>query len=205
MFIHGPRVSARLSPTKSKNRVCRPPKFCSHFAMPRNDSPAHFVPRIVADGPSGLRRCPEFRTRLRELRESIHARYAAELAGAGFFQRLILRWRMAAEFRTARGRIEPSPGSLYSSQIIHRLHRTRLTRFGCKPGVSWGRYDSGYRNGMVSAIGQGNFNQSLALLAASNFSISAERSPQKAAMTRQGRNSMWLQPFRTLSQSRCRV
>ena len=76
--------------------------------------------RIVADGESRLRSSPEFQTRLRELRESIRARHAAELAKAGFFRRLVLHWRIAAEFRRERQRIEPSPGSLYSSQITAR-------------------------------------------------------------------------------------
>ena len=77
-------------------------------------------PRFVADGESRLRRSPEFQARLRDLLESIQARHAAELAPAGFFQRLLLRWRIAAEFRRERRKIEPSPGSLYSSQLPAR-------------------------------------------------------------------------------------
>jgi hypothetical protein len=77
-------------------------------------------PRFVADGESRLCSSPKFQARLRELRESIRARHAAELAQAGFFQRLLLRWRIAAEFRRERRKIEPSPGSLYSSQIAAR-------------------------------------------------------------------------------------
>ena len=76
--------------------------------------------RIVANGASRLRRSPEFQARLRELRESIRARHAAEFAEASFLRRLALRWRMAAEFRAERRKIEPSPGSLYSSQIAAR-------------------------------------------------------------------------------------
>jgi hypothetical protein len=75
-------------------------------------------PRFVYDGEWRLRRSPEFQTRLRELHESIQARYAAELAHAGFFQRLGLHWRIAREFRRERRKIEPSPGSLYSSQDL---------------------------------------------------------------------------------------
>ena len=41
---------------------------------------------------------PEFRARVHELHESIKARYATELAEAGFFRRMILRYRIAAEF-----------------------------------------------------------------------------------------------------------
>ena len=73
--------------------------------------------RIVADGESRLHRSPEFQARLRELRESIRAQHAVEFAEAGFFRHLVLRWRMAAEFRAERRKIEPSSQSLYSSQI----------------------------------------------------------------------------------------
>ncbi len=76
--------------------------------------------RIVSDGESRLRRSPEFQARLRELRASIRARHAAEFAEAGFFRRLVLHWRMAAQFRAERRQIEPSAQSLYSSQIAVR-------------------------------------------------------------------------------------
>jgi hypothetical protein len=72
-------------------------------------------PRFVADGGLRLRESPEFQVRLRELRESVRARHAVGLAKAGFFRRLILRWRIAAEVRKERRKIEPSPQSLYSS------------------------------------------------------------------------------------------
>ena len=74
-------------------------------------------PRFIADGASRLRNSPKFQARLRELRESIRARHAADLAQAGFIQGLLLRWRIAAEFRRERRKIEPSLGSLYSSRI----------------------------------------------------------------------------------------
>jgi hypothetical protein len=71
---------------------------------------------IVADGESRLLQTPEFQARLRELRESVHARYAAKLSAAGFLRRLILRWQIAVEFRRERRKIEPSPYSLYSTR-----------------------------------------------------------------------------------------
>ena len=74
-------------------------------------------PRFVEDGECRLRRSPEFQARLRELRASIRARYAAELAEAGFFRWFVLEYRMALEFRRERRKIEPSPGALYSSEI----------------------------------------------------------------------------------------
>jgi hypothetical protein len=71
--------------------------------------------RFVADGAERLRENEEFQGRLRELRESIHAEYAAELATAGFFRRCVLRWRMAVEYRRQRRRVVPSSQSLYSA------------------------------------------------------------------------------------------
>jgi len=76
---------------------------------------------IVEDGESRLRSSPEFQARLRALRESVRARNAAELTGAGFFRRLMLRWQIAAEYRRERRKIEPSPHSLYSSHISEKV------------------------------------------------------------------------------------
>jgi hypothetical protein len=76
---------------------------------------------IIFDGARRLGRSPELQARLRELRESIRARHAAQMAEAGLFHRLILRWRMAAEYRRARRKIVPSDHALYSSRIAaHR-------------------------------------------------------------------------------------
>ena len=75
-------------------------------------------PHIVEDGELRLRESPEFRARLRDLRESIRGRRAREYKEAGFFRRLVLQWQMAAEFRRERRQIEPSPQALYSSQIV---------------------------------------------------------------------------------------
>jgi hypothetical protein len=73
--------------------------------------------RFVADGEWRLRRSPEFRVRLRELRKTVRARHAKDLLQAGFFRRLVLRWRIAAEYRRERRKIVPSQQSLYSNQI----------------------------------------------------------------------------------------
>ena len=72
---------------------------------------------IVADGGKRHRQSPVFQERLRDLRACIRARHAAEWSTAGFFRRLMLRWRMAAEFRRERRALEPSRGSLYGSGI----------------------------------------------------------------------------------------
>lgn len=77
-------------------------------------------PRFIYTGEQQLRRSPEFKAALQELRESIQERHAAEFAEAGFIRRLVLRWRITAEFRRERRMIEPSSGSLYSARILSR-------------------------------------------------------------------------------------
>ena len=74
-------------------------------------------PGIVADGKSRLYQSKEFLVRSQKLHEAISKRYAADLATAGILRRLVLRWRIAAEFRRERQKITPSPGSLYSSRF----------------------------------------------------------------------------------------
>ncbi|RYD26292.1 MAG: hypothetical protein EOP86_26150 [Verrucomicrobiaceae bacterium] len=69
--------------------------------------------QFMADGRDNLLRSPEFQSRLRGLRESIHARHATALAEAGFLQRLALRWSIAMEFRAERRWLEPSLHVLY--------------------------------------------------------------------------------------------
>ena len=73
--------------------------------------------RFVYNGAQRLRKSKEFQSRLHELRDSIRARHAAQLAVAGFFRRCVLHWRMAAEYRRERKLIIPSPQSLY---VDHR-------------------------------------------------------------------------------------
>jgi len=74
--------------------------------------------QIVEDGPERLRQSEELQVRLRQLRGSIRARYAAEFSEARFLRRCWLRWRMVVEYRRERKRIVPSPHSLYSGQIV---------------------------------------------------------------------------------------
>ena len=73
--------------------------------------------RIIANGYSRLRNHPEFQSRLRQLQADICGRHASELASAGFFRRLVLRWQMWLEFRRERRKFVPSPGSLYSGKL----------------------------------------------------------------------------------------
>jgi hypothetical protein len=84
--------------------------------------------RFVEDGGRRLRECKGYQRRLRELHETIVAQHAAELAEAGFWGRLTLRWRMAAEFRRERRKFTPSPESYYLSRAV-TAHpaRTRCT------------------------------------------------------------------------------
>ncbi len=73
--------------------------------------------QIVSDGAKRLQRSPEFQERLRQLQISIRERHASELASAGFFRGLILRWQILREFRRERRTLVPSAHSLYSSRI----------------------------------------------------------------------------------------
>jgi len=78
----------------------------------------HMKLQIIEDGPERLRQSEELQVRLRQLRGSIRARYAAEFSEARFLRRCWLRWRMVVEYRRERKRIVPSPHSLYSGQIV---------------------------------------------------------------------------------------
>ncbi len=69
--------------------------------------------QIVADGERRLRRSLEFKAHLRDLQEVISERHVAELAKAGSLRRLLIRWRMASEYRRESRKLTPSPGSLY--------------------------------------------------------------------------------------------
>jgi len=73
---------------------------------------------IVADGAWRVMRDPGMQARLRALRESVAERHAAELAGAGFFRRMILRWRISREYRRARGELLPSRHALYCHHAL---------------------------------------------------------------------------------------
>ncbi len=75
-------------------------------------------PHIVADGERRLRRSPELKAQLDALREAVRARHAEELAAAGLFGRLVLRWQMAGEYRRERRKLEPAPGSLYGRRQV---------------------------------------------------------------------------------------
>ena len=69
-----------------------------------------------------LKQSPEFRAKLRALRQSIRSRHESELAAAGFFRRCIIRSRMVVEYWRERRSIVPSSRSLYGSGIVTREH-----------------------------------------------------------------------------------
>jgi hypothetical protein len=96
---------------------------CGYIACGFGDSITYLImkDRIVVDGARRLRASLEFRTRLRELREEIRARHALELKDAGFFRRLVLRWRIASEYRRERRKIVPSNHSLYIGHVSTRI------------------------------------------------------------------------------------
>lgn len=69
--------------------------------------------QFVADGEDRWYASGDFQSKLGALRASVHARYAAEFGEAGIFRRLVLRCRMAIEYRRERRKILPSSESLY--------------------------------------------------------------------------------------------
>ena len=76
------------------------------------DSRAIMKSQIVVDGPERMKQSAEYQARLRQLRRSIHLRYAPELSRAGFLRQTFLRLRMEYEFRRERRRMGPSPHSV---------------------------------------------------------------------------------------------
>jgi hypothetical protein len=68
---------------------------------------------LVAKGERRLRSSPEFKARLREVRQSVKAWHAAELETAGLLRRMVLQWQIYAEYRQERRIIVPSRYSLY--------------------------------------------------------------------------------------------
>ena len=83
----------------------------------RSTMPSQFV----EDGQRRLQQSPEFQARLIALRTSIRARYAADLAQAGFWQRCLLDWRIAREFRRESQKLEPALDSLYLDSAAVRI------------------------------------------------------------------------------------
>ena len=61
--------------------------------------------RIVVDGGERIREGNAAR-----IRQEVKARFAHELAQAGFFRRIVLQWRMRAEIRRELKRIAPREG-----------------------------------------------------------------------------------------------
>jgi hypothetical protein len=72
---------------------------------------------FVSNGEWRLHRNHEFQSRLRALRDLIRERHAAELAKANIIDRVVIRWRMVAEYRQERRKIVPSKHSLYLGGI----------------------------------------------------------------------------------------
>jgi hypothetical protein len=71
---------------------------------------------LIAGGLHRIKRSPEFREKLKALRETIRAKHAEELAGAGFFRRILIRDRIAREFKRESCKLLPSPHALYGSK-----------------------------------------------------------------------------------------
>jgi hypothetical protein len=76
-------------------------------------------PHIVANGPQRLMDNEKYQEHLRQLRAEIRARYASDLAHAGFLRRCLLRLRMRAEYR----RELPPTASLFVSRLKNQDNR----------------------------------------------------------------------------------
>lgn len=67
---------------------------------------------IICGGPKRFERHPDFKARLKQLRASVEARHASELAAASFWGRIALRWRIRTEYRREAKQLAPSRYSL---------------------------------------------------------------------------------------------
>lgn len=68
--------------------------------------------RFIADGRERLIATKEYRAARTEVIAAVRARYAAPLANAGFFGRLVLRFRMEREIAREIEKLAPT-GALY--------------------------------------------------------------------------------------------
>ena len=68
---------------------------------------------IAADGPERFAKNAEYLARRAELQEAVEAKYAAQLAEAGFFRRLLLRYARRRELRRELRKITPSAQSCW--------------------------------------------------------------------------------------------
>ena len=69
--------------------------------------------RFVADGPERLAADGRFQACCRELRAVVYAKYAEEMAAAGFFRRFLIRYKRYRDCSRALAEITPSPESLW--------------------------------------------------------------------------------------------
>ena len=69
--------------------------------------------RIAVGGAGRLRQAVQETPETVALRQTIRARYEPKLRAAGFFTRIILRWRLEAELRRALARHLPSDQALF--------------------------------------------------------------------------------------------
>jgi hypothetical protein len=73
---------------------------------------------FVSDGPLRFALSEEYQARCRELRSKVAKSYAAELSKAGFFRRLLVRYRMHKEYQREVSEITPSAQSLWFGCFI---------------------------------------------------------------------------------------
>jgi hypothetical protein len=69
--------------------------------------------QFVADGPERFAESESFQSRRRALWRQVEGKHATELARAGFFRRLAIRYLRFVEFRRELRKITPSPESCW--------------------------------------------------------------------------------------------
>jgi hypothetical protein len=72
---------------------------------------------LMADGKERMLANDAVQYRLRDLHAAIRAKHAEDLEQAGFFRSILIRRRIAAEFRKERRKIEPSKYSLFGNAV----------------------------------------------------------------------------------------
>lgn len=87
---------------------------------------------IVSDGPFRFLSSESFQAQCRELRVQVRLEFAARLAGAGFFRRLILRYQMHRAFQRAVAEIHPSSQALWLAGSSIATRRNAPSEKSCR-------------------------------------------------------------------------
>jgi hypothetical protein len=80
--------------------------------------------RFVPNGLARFQASESFQAQCREIRAQVRLQFCAQLANAGFFRRLFIRWQMHRAFQRAVAEITPSSQSLWiaGANIANKLN-----------------------------------------------------------------------------------